>query len=136
MLFYGGYGVLKLVECTFDIAWQRNIDCAILVVPCHRETTVLGDGKISVDFILSEKYRHEVVGMLFTFVFEAKVTNKKSESDGEPLVCEQTRGVFGFMVSWGGKVINDALVVNNYGLGKAIHALLNFNNDVDLVSNR
>ena len=51
MLFSGGYGVLKLVECTFDIAWKGNFNCAVLVVPCHRETTVLGAGPIGGDFV-------------------------------------------------------------------------------------
>ena len=33
MLFSGGEGGLKLVDFTFNIAWQGNFDCAILVVP-------------------------------------------------------------------------------------------------------
>ena len=50
MLFYGVYGVPKHLECTFDIDWQVNVDCAVLVVLCHRETTVLGVNPISGDF--------------------------------------------------------------------------------------
>ena len=73
----GGYGVLKLVDCTFVISWKVNVDCAIPVVPCHHETIVLGAVQISADFVLSAKYRHEVVGVLFCFVFDFKVVNKK-----------------------------------------------------------
>ena len=83
----------------FDMAWQGNVDCAVLVVPCHRETTVFGAGPISSNFLLSEKYRHEVVGVLFSFVFDAKVINYKAESDRAPFVCEHTRGVLGLMVA-------------------------------------
>ena len=86
MLFSGKDGVMKLMECTFKISWQGYFDCAILVVPCHRETTVIGTGPISGDFILSENHRHEVVGVFFSFVFDAKVINKKSESCGAPSV--------------------------------------------------
>ena len=53
VLFYGVYGVLKLLESMFDIDWQGNFNCAVPVVPYHRENIVLGSGTISGDFVLS-----------------------------------------------------------------------------------
>ena len=91
--------------------------------PSHRETTLLGASKISDGFVLSEKYWQEAAGVLFYFVFYAKVINYKEESDEVPFVCEQTTGVLGFMVSWGGKVLHEVIVGNNDGLGKAVQAL-------------
>ena len=86
MLFSGIYWVLKRLEFMFDISRQGNVDCDVLVVPCHRETTILGTRPISCDFVLSANHRHEVVDVFFSFVFDAKVINKKSESCGAPSV--------------------------------------------------
>ena len=49
-------------------------------------------------FLLSEKYRHDVVGMLLSFVFDAKVVNYNAESYGAPFLCEHTMGVIALMV--------------------------------------
>ena len=87
------------MEFAFDIPWKVNINCAVLVTPFHFETTVLRASPISDDFSLSAKYRQEVLGVLFSFIFDYKVVNYKSESYGAPFVCEQTRCVLGFMVA-------------------------------------
>ena len=76
MLFSGRDGVMKIVECPFDISWQVNVDCSFLVVPYHHETTILGTGPISGDFVFSTNHIHEVVGKLFYFVVDAKVIDK------------------------------------------------------------
>ena len=99
ILFSGRYGVLKLGYCTFDISWQVHVDCSVLLVPCHIETTILGTGPISGDFVFSAKHIHEVVSIFFSFVFDAKVVNDKSESYGVPFVRENTRGVLDFMAA-------------------------------------
>ena len=57
-----------------------------MVVPCHLDTTVLGTGQISGNFVLSAKHRHEVAGVLFYFVFDANFINDKVDSDGAPFV--------------------------------------------------
>ena len=93
------------------------------MLPYRRETTILGTRPISGDFVLSANRIHEVVGVLFSFVFDAKVVNDKSESCGAPSVHEQTSGVLGLMVSGGRKVLHEALVGNNSRLGKAIHVI-------------
>ena len=74
--------MLKLVECTIEISWQGNVDCYGMVVPCHCDTTIIGTGLISGDFVLSANHRHEVAGVLFSFIFDDKVVNDKAESDG------------------------------------------------------
>ena len=106
------------------------------MVPYRRETTILGTRPISGDFVLSANRIHEVVGVLFSFVFDAKVVNDKSESCGAPSVHEQTSGVLGLVVSWGRKVLREALFVKNSVLGNSIHALSNFNNDMFIVNKR
>ena len=63
MMFSGRYGVMKLVEFTFDITWKGNSDCAVLEVPCHRETKLLGTGPFSGDLLLNAKHGQEVVGV-------------------------------------------------------------------------
>ena len=83
----------------FNISWQVNVDCAVRVFTCYHETTVIGTSPISGDLLLSMKHRHEVVGVLFYFIFDAKFINNKAESDVAPLMHEQTRGVIGLMVS-------------------------------------
>ena len=40
-----------------------------------------------------------MVGVLSSFVFDAKVINDKVESDGVTFVYEQNRGVLGLMVA-------------------------------------
>ena len=110
MLFSGKDQVMKLMECTFKISWKGYFYCAIMVVPCHRETTVLGTGPISGDFVLSENHRHEVVGVFFYFLFDAKVVNDKAERYGVSFLCEKTRGVLGLIVSCGGNVIYEVLI--------------------------
>ena len=83
----------------FDISRKVNADCAVRVFTCYLETTLLGTSPISGDLVLSMKHRHEVVGVLFYFIFDAKFINNKAESDVAPLMHEQTRGVLGLMVS-------------------------------------
>ena len=52
------------------------------------ETTVIGNGPISGDFVLIEKHIHEMVGVLFSFIVDVKVVNYKQESDGNTFVLE------------------------------------------------
>ena len=99
MLFSERNRLMKLVECTFYIAWQVNVDCVVMKVLFYCETTVLGNGKISGDFVLSAKHIYEVVGVLFSFVFDSKVVKDKAESDGAPFVCEHNSDMFGLMVA-------------------------------------
>ena len=63
------------------------------------ETTVIGNGPISGDFVLIEKHIHEMVGVLFSFIVDVKVVNYKQESDGNTFVLEYTRGVLGLMIA-------------------------------------
>ena len=97
---------------TFNIASQFNIKCTILVVPRHHET--------GGDFVLSSNHIHEVVVVFFSFLFDAKSVNNKDESDGTPFVREQTGGVLVLVLACDSKVLNEALVVKNSSLGKAI----------------
>ena len=97
---------------------------------------IFGTVPISGDFVLSANYRHEVVGMFFSLVFDYKVINDKSEIYGDPFVCDQTSGAFELMVSSGVKALHEALVGKNSDLEKAIHALLKFNNKMSLVKKR
>ena len=78
---------------------KENFNCVVLVILYHPETTVLGTGPISGEFVLSAKHRHDMFGVLSSLVFDAKVGNYKAESDGEKFVHEQTRGFPGLMVS-------------------------------------
>ena len=111
---------------TFNIASQYNIKCTILVVPRHHET--------GGDFVLSSNHIHEVVVVFFSLLFDAKAVNNKAESDGTPFVREQTGGVLGLVVAYDIKVLNEALVVKKYSLGKATHDLSNLNNDVVIMN--
>ena len=123
ILFPGLDEVLKLVDCMVDVSCKVNEDCAVMVFQGHIDTTLFGSGPIGDDFLFSVKYWQEVVGVFFSFVFYAKVINYKAKIYGETFVCEHTRGVLGLMVAWGGKLIHKTCVGNNFGLGKAIHAL-------------
>ena len=75
-------GVLKLMEYTFNISWQRMFDCAALVVPCHRETTILGTSPIYGDFLLIAMYRHKVVGVFFSSYLMPKSSTTWRKSMG------------------------------------------------------
>ena len=119
-----------------EISCQRNVDCVIMLVPRHLETTILGTGTIGGDFLLSAKHIYEVFGVFFYFLFDAKVINNKAESYGSPFMYKHTGRVLSLVVAWVIKVLHKTLVVQNSGLGKTIHALSNFYDNGATVNKR
>ena len=71
----------------------------------------------------------EMFGVFAAHVFDAEVINNQRESDGASAVAEETGCAGCGKVAVGGEMFGEAVVGENAGLGKAIHAFLDFDED-------
>eukprot|EP00978_Attheya_sp_CCMP212_P021679 scaffold63644_cov46-Attheya_sp.AAC.4 len=92
-----------------------------------------GTCRLGGDGVLGAEACKEVLGMFFSDIFDTKTVNNQTECDGSCFMGEETWGALGLVVSRGLEVFDEAGVGKDAGLGQAIHAFSDFNNNVAIM---
>ena len=121
--------VLKFVEGAFHVPGHGQVDSVGRVVPVEGNAKVAGAGPFSGDRVKFLETVDEMFGMFAAHVFYAEVVNNQRESNGASAVAEETGCAGCGKVAVGGKMFGEAVVGENAGLGKAVHAFLYFDKD-------
>ena len=120
----GGH-VHEFVECAGDVAWHGDVDGAGGVVPFEGEAAIEGAGPVGGDGVLCLESVDEMLCVFGADVFDAEVVDDECESDWSSGVAEETRRVFCGGVAVLGEMFLEAVVGENAGLRKAVHAFAN-----------
>jgi hypothetical protein len=122
-------------ELLHYIFGHGEVDILILVVPFKVDAAVEVAYAVFHNFIcFFVRGIIEVLEVVFTNVFDFKVVDSKIEPNGVRVMLPQAGSVGLFMVTMSCKSFLEELVGKNPGLREAIHALLNFHEDVSIES--
>ena len=91
--------VVEALESSSDIGEHGEVDFAFCVVPVEIEAKVPTAVPIFGNFVVFLEHRHEMICVLFTHVFDAKVVNTERETDGAPFVGPKTWCELALLVS-------------------------------------
>ena len=75
----------------------------------------------------------KVIGVGAIGIFDAEIVNDKTEGDVACVVCPKARCVFAGTVSMWREMSDELVVRENAGLGKSIHAAVDFDEDETLM---
>ena len=82
--------VVEALESGGDVGEHGEVDFVFCVVPVKIEAKVPTAGPIFGNFVIFLEHRHEMICVLFTHVFDAKVVDTEGETDGAPFVGPET----------------------------------------------
>ena len=84
--------MLEFVQSCLEIFWHGYVTGACGVVPVNSDSAEQGTGPVDGDGVEFLEVLNEVVGILFSNVFDSKVINDEGENDGLGGVLPDCRG--------------------------------------------
>ena len=88
---------------TFDdgceVGEHGEVDFAVFLVPVEIKSEVPTAVPIFGDLVVFLEHRHEMVGVLFANVFDAKIVNTEGETDGPSFVGTKTWSELALLVA-------------------------------------
>ena len=84
------HSMVELDECLFDVEEHGDVDLAALIIPVEVNAKVALSCPIMGDGVMLLKDSHEVLRILFAYIFYSKVFNIKPEADWASSVCRET----------------------------------------------
>ena len=84
------HSMVESGECLFDVDYQGEVDLGAIVIPVEVNTEVALSCPIMGDVVMLLKDVHEVLRMLFAYIFDSKVVNAEREVDWVSGVCTET----------------------------------------------
>eukprot|EP00978_Attheya_sp_CCMP212_P025743 scaffold83358_cov56-Attheya_sp.AAC.1 len=129
-------GVDRNRELLFgSIGWRDpSMGSMLGSVPLESEATVEFAGPVGGDGVLGAGACKEMIGMFLADILDgATIVNNQTECDGLYLMCEETWGVLGLVVSRGFEVLDKVVVGKDASLGQAINAFTDFYNDIAIM---
>ena len=67
--------MLKFVKCLLDVSWHGEVEGSFVVIPFKRDAAEGSSGPVDGDVIKLAECVDEVICVLFSRVFDAKVVN-------------------------------------------------------------
>ena len=124
---------MEAVKGGGNVVGHGNVTGAAEVIPFQVQAEVGGAGPVGSDGVEGSEGGEEVLGMRSSDGFDAEVVDDEGEENGASVVPPESRGVAGGGVAVLGEVDGEAFIGQLAGLGKAIHPLPDFNQDVTVV---
>ena len=125
--------MLEALEGAFDVPWHGNVTGTVDVVPLDCEAAILASFPVFGDFVELVEGEQQVVHVGFVGVFNTEVVDHKGEGKGAGGVFPQAGSERNRCVPMRCQVLDEAVVGDAAGLGKAVHAFPNFDVDVSIV---
>jgi hypothetical protein len=119
-------GMFKLDEKVLNVAGHTDVTLASCVVPFDVDTCKFVAGHVELDTVELLENIVDLVEVSKPNILHPKVINNETDLDGTPFVAPETRGGFGFVISFRKKAGSEEIVGKNAGLGQAIRVLRNF----------
>ncbi len=118
-----GGGVLEALESIFDVLWHREMHLLARVIPLNGESTVSFSFFFDRALIIFLDCLQEVLGVLFSDVFDSKIVDDQGERNGMPLVLPQTRSCFALRIAMFLQSFGEEFLCDDPRLGEPVHAL-------------
>ena len=107
-----GFGafMLEALQKFLDVAWHGDVDGALVVVPVEADSTIKFAVPVDVQGVMFLESFEQVVGMLFSDIFDTEVIYDEGKTDGTGDVFPQAWGVGYFVVPMLGEALGEELV--------------------------
>jgi hypothetical protein len=113
--------MLVFVKLSFDVPQHRNVKGSHIILPIEFDATIKIARPILGELIFCFDAFDEMICMLFSNIFHAKVVNNYSECDGAFGMFSQTRGIGTLKISVGEKTLTQQFICQITRLGEVPH---------------
>ena len=121
MLLAFGVGMLERVQCYVDVAWHRDVDSPVGVIPRKGEATEKRSGPVDRDGVQAAECYDDMVRRVIARVLDAKIVDNKREHYGQVSVCPERRRAGGGRIAVFGEMQSEAVVGNDASFLEAGH---------------
>ena len=117
-----GVGILELVQCFVNVAWHRDVNIPVGLIPREGEAAEKRSGPVNGDGLQAAECGNEMVRRGVAGVLDAEIVDNKREHYGQVGVCPEQRRAGDGGIAVFGDMQSEAIVGNDAGLLEAGHA--------------